>query len=415
MNTLFQLHQWGIRPQWNYPARIDLAMDANYHKADRATRVRMLIQAAPRDEATWDKVEEILFRMPTRETDQELHAALDGEATRALAVKVLARRHDPALKPKLKALLVDLDAGVRKDAWFALGRSAEDSDIERVLADIGAIMSPGDHAPAADALLAIFTRSEDKAGLFAKLATHFPKVDDSQWKKVFCTMSENVRDRAALDIVAGLLNEADVAVKEEAQKAAAAMIWDYLNSRPNLLDMVVAALEASSEKEVLSRSRGFVTYLSAWSVSNPVRDVKLEGSEVFKAANAGDLDWSPFKGNHHQGGGIDLNDYLKDSNARWQQDGVFVRTIIESPIEQPAKVQWTAAGDAIPQYGGQPVETRKVSSRRENQTRSCDLTLKKGRNELLFKIPKGRYGWSLKANISTPDGKTIEGLNVKPD
>jgi len=34
---------------------------------------------------------------------------------------------------------------------------------------------------------------------------------------------------------------------------------------------------------------------------------------------------------------------------------------------------------------------------------------------LLFKIPKGRYGWSLKANISTPDGKTIEGLNVKPD
>ncbi len=92
MNTLFELHRWGIRPDWNYPSRVGLDMGPDYVRADRPARVRMLLDHAAAHPDDREAVEEVMFRMPGPAIDGALKQALPDDDVAALAARVLERR-----------------------------------------------------------------------------------------------------------------------------------------------------------------------------------------------------------------------------------------------------------------------------------------------------------------------------------
>lgn len=309
-----------------------------------------------------------------------------------------ARRRYDSLGPDGKAFVLSLVPRVGgSDALRFAEAQVADSNGAVHDAAVAAILSIARQHPSRSSIT-----PEERNAAIARLV---PNLRNAEEKRELLRILPETHSADALDAVLRLLEEP--AVRAEAEETASRMLYDFLSLRPDSVDDVVGILRNNGDKHTRHRVSEFLKYLPHWSISEPVADVATDGADAFISATSGTLRWKEYDLKHSEANGIAIDQALAGTDAHWQRHSAFAKTIIDLPEARTVRLWMQPRPDAALMVNGQFVQTQKTYGKREFCRREAILKLRQGRNELIFKVPRGRYGWMLKATLETEDGMPI--------
>lgn len=242
-------------------------------KIGSADHVPALFALAARDGAVGTAAKEALndFRAPGA-----------GEALIALGQKdpaqltkilpILGERAESRLLPKFEAFLKSDSADVRKEAWKALGKTADDQSFAQLVAWLP-LVQDAEQNPAENAVRAA-AKNVEPAARAAALSSAWPKASGSA-KKTLAALMPGYADPAFVPLLAGALADADKGLREAALRALAD--WPSMEPYGALKDAVTAQADGALKTTAL---RGALKLVAA----NAGQEAHAKLIELFRLA-----------------------------------------------------------------------------------------------------------------------------------
>ena len=208
-------------------------------KIGGADQVPALFELTSRDGAIGGAATDALNNLRAADAGPALIALAEKRQDQQIKVLgILAARSEAALAPKLEAFLKSEQTDVRKEAWKALGKLADDKTFPQLVAWLALVKSE-EMNPAESAVLSVAknvepaTRTAAFAGAWAKAAVPA--------KKTLASLMATYADPAFVPLLGGALSDPDNGLRESALNALA----DWLSMAP--YDTLKAAISGQSD------------------------------------------------------------------------------------------------------------------------------------------------------------------------
>ena len=325
---------------------------------------------------------------------------------KAELLRLLAVPATPQALEAVRAVLQDQDLVVRDAAFATLG----DWPNAEPAADLFAIASGSGDAAQKAAALRAFVRiapyAEDSTPLFVKALELAATPDEVKFVLDGMGKADTC---AALSVAEGYMTKDEF--RAEACRAAVRIArnccWEDSEKTRAVLAKVAAATQDGGLKEEIGRITAdmdrWKSHIFAWRGAGPftLEDVQ-DGPKVFGTAfppespDAKDVAWVRVK-THLEGERINLEATFGPIDFCC----AYLRTVIVSPVEQEARLEFGADDYAKAWLNGAPAGAGTVK-------------LKKGDNPLMLKAGDHGGGWNFFCRITQPGGGPIEGLRFEP-
>jgi hypothetical protein len=252
------------------------------------------------------------------------------------------------------------------------------------------------------------------------LQTAMDLADRPEEKKQVVGSLQNVNSIEALTMLKTYME--DPALKNEAEMAAANLIWELRNRHTAEVADVAQTLLESTNKTVVekaSRTMGDLTkgkaFIRAWIVSPVYREKGKDGEAVHKTAFPPEKDdkavqWKPLK----KGVGRESIN-LEAGVGGEEKCCVYVRTTLLAPSAQSVRLS-LGSDDGIKAWvNGKLVHDHWVTRGVGTGQDMAEADLAKGANVLLLKISNEGTNWAFSCAVTQPNGMPIKGLKVRAE
>jgi HEAT repeat protein len=220
-------------------------------KLGDADTVRVLLGMADTGDLR-GRVAQAIARMTAEGVDEALARALDDAGLRQAAMQAAVERGATAAVPGLLKLIRSGDAGMRKDAWAAVGTLARAEHMDGVMKALLAMTDEAGRAQAADALRKVIGRAENPGACFETIAGYYARVPDAT-KAVILGLGSVSGDAAALKLERQALASTNRDLYGQAVRALAA--WPNASAAQDLLRL---AKGAEQKVDRLVALRGYI-------------------------------------------------------------------------------------------------------------------------------------------------------------
>lgn len=228
----------------------DAAITAVAKLGDAGT-VRVLLGMAETGDLR-GRVAQAVARMTAEGVDEALGRALDDAGLRQAAMQAAVQRGAIAAVPGLLKLIRSGEAGMRKDAWAAVGALARPEHMDGVMKALLAMTDEAGRAQAADAVRKVMGRAEDPGACFETIAGYYDRVPDAT-KAVILGLGSVSGDAEALKLERQALGSKNRELYGQAVRALAA--WPNASAAQDLLRL---AKGADQKVDRLVALRGYI-------------------------------------------------------------------------------------------------------------------------------------------------------------
>jgi len=337
----------------------------------------------------------------------ELGAVAGSDAALELERKAVKSGDKELRKAAIRALASWPNAAAADDL-YALATSAQD-DVERILGLRGYIGIAGSDR--------IAMSGGDRMKIFGKAGGLVRRADE---KRLIISGLSRVRSAAGLGMLLKYMDDAEV--KREAEMAAANLLWETRNQKSADGESVARKLMDSEDKAVRDRAGSvvsewgkFKSYVTSWLAAGPYDDKGKGGADVAKKvfppeSNDAGVKWSRIEK------GIDRETInLEAQFGSRDRCCVYVKTVVDCPREQPARLE-LGSDDGIKAWlNGKLVHDLWMSRGCAPGQDKVKVTLKQGRNELMLKITDESGHWAFSCRLRGEKGVPIEGLKTSAE
>jgi HEAT repeat protein len=379
------------------------------------------------------------------------NAAEDAVVATCLHSDDVAGRAEPILtafpeaKEQVKASLLRVLGRVRGSQALEVIRRAVESPVPEVVDAAVRALAKWDNADVLDDLLRLARQSStqthqvlalrgyvrltrlpsdrDPADTFKMLEGAMSLSEQDAEKKLVLSALTDVKLVAALDKARSyigteaLRDEAAVATLALAKSLVATDIDEALAA----IDEVRAAAIGAGAQKTLKETVAFIErhdgYIGTWLFAGPYKRDGKDANAVFNIAfgpetpDAHEVAWRPIAGARPDNPFVfDFDRFARESNCC-----AYVKALVRSPKEQPAKLE-IGSDDAVKVWLNDELVHSKLVFRGINAAADkVDVTLKEGWNTLMLKIVQGSGGWGFTCGVKSPDGGALAGLEFKAE
>jgi len=257
----------------------------------------------------------------------------------------------------------------------------------------------------------------DRMKMFSRAEGLVKRPDE---KRLIVSGLPRVGTTEAFGMLAKYMDEAEV--KREAEMAAANLLWETRNRKSPASEAIARRLLASEDKgvrdrvgSVVSEWSKFKSYITSWLMTGPFNEQGKGGSDVFKKAfppetNPASVKWVRLEK------GIDREAINLEAHFGGIDNCcVYVKTAIDSPADQPARLELGSDDGVKAWLNGKLVHEHWVSRGCSPGQDTVNVTLKKGHNDLMLKIVDEKAQWAFSCRLRDGSGMPIEGLKVSAE
>lgn len=363
-----------------------------------------LCQASPNKEQTTREVNSVLAQLPTEQKCRLLPVLADLATTDAFkTLYTLAQGTDlDAAKEAVRVLTQWPDA--TPSAYLLSVASTTVDPSLRALALRGGITTAGLRADSSARLKLI--------GRALTLAT------DPQEKKLALGQLAQIPSREALDVALAYLE--DPALVNEAALAAISVVEPLATDEPALANAAAGMVLAKTEVPAIVQRAWALRlkpaaggpFIRDWLVCGPYRQAGAAGAlTVFNLA------FGPEKpGEEVKWYAAPAGDSVNLAAFFPGQDNcvAYLEALLTAPAATDALLLMGSDDGLKVWLNGTIVHSNNIDRGQVVDQDMAPIKLRAGDNELLMKVTQGGGGWSACARIVGADGKSIEGLQVKP-
>ncbi|MBN2309335.1 MAG: HEAT repeat domain-containing protein, partial [Candidatus Hydrogenedentes bacterium] len=249
-----------------------------------------------------------------------------------------------------------------------------------------------------------------------------PLVRNADDKRLVLAGLDDIALPEALACAAEYLDDAEV--RPEAALAVVTIASSVAPLDPERATSALQKVLAATEDDgVRARAQGILDgmgrcadFIVAWMAAGPYTAEGKNYSELFDTEFPPEKKWP---GDLAPPLPVDLaagKPWLLDlsSIGAGEQRVAYVSTWIESPVEQPVRIE-VGSDDGVKVWlNGTVVHANNASRGVDGPTDRADATLRAGWNALMLKVTQGTGGWAFCARIRARDGGALGGLRVDP-
>ena len=204
------------------------------------------------DSANREEIMKTISRMPGREIDEVVIAALTDSKLRVIALAMVSERGVADAQPQLLKCAKDADPAVQEAAWKALGASGGVENIAPMMTALVEVEDENMQGKALDAVGRLLGGEQNKGEAFKAIVPYYKKVSVNSRKRIISFAASAGTDEA-FNCVKSALDSGDESLYDSALRSLAA--WPNDKAADTLL---VLAKDAPSEAQRIIALRGVI-------------------------------------------------------------------------------------------------------------------------------------------------------------